>query len=71
MENLRFYKSPSWLDKDVAGVVDAGLGFIIDAKVSVNGLYQYKVHNSKGKIYYVTANHAYICVVKLIKAESS
>ncbi|MGQ7158320.1 hypothetical protein ACUODF_53730, partial [Escherichia coli] len=30
VENLRFYKSPSWQDKDVAGVVDAGLGFAID-----------------------------------------
>lgn len=60
--NLRFYESPSWQDKDVAGLVDAALGFTIDAKVNVNGLSQYKVHNSKGKTYYVTANEAYVYV---------
>ncbi|MED0945413.1 N-acetylmuramoyl-L-alanine amidase [Bacillus mycoides] len=62
INNLRFYDAPSWQDKDVAGSVDAGLGFTIDAKVSVNGSPQYKVHNSKGKTYYVTANEAYVYV---------
>ncbi|PFY25199.1 N-acetylmuramoyl-L-alanine amidase [Bacillus toyonensis] len=51
VNNLRFYDAPSWQDKDVAGVVDAGLGFTIDAKVSANGSLQYKVYNSKGKTY--------------------
>ncbi|HDR7791077.1 N-acetylmuramoyl-L-alanine amidase [Bacillus cereus] len=62
VNNLRFYDAPSWQDKDVAGSVDAGLGFTIDAKVNVNGSPQYKVHNSKGKTYYVTANEAYVYV---------
>ncbi|MEK4707087.1 N-acetylmuramoyl-L-alanine amidase [Bacillus sp. FSL R10-2780] len=62
VDNLRFYDSASWQDKDVAGSVDAGLGFTIDAKVSVNGSSQYKVHNSQGKTYYVTANEAYVYV---------
>ncbi|MEC2551485.1 N-acetylmuramoyl-L-alanine amidase [Bacillus tropicus] len=62
VNNLRFYDVPSWQDKDVSGSVDAGLGFTIDAKVSVNGSPQYKVHNSKGKIYYITANEAYVYV---------
>ncbi|MFP3513445.1 N-acetylmuramoyl-L-alanine amidase, partial [Peribacillus sp. SIMBA_075] len=44
------------------GSVDEGLGFTIDAKVTVNGSSQYKVHNSKGKTYYVTANEAYVYV---------
>ncbi|EJS11570.1 hypothetical protein IKS_05458 [Bacillus cereus VDM062] len=35
---------------------------MIDAKVIVNGSPQYKVHNSKGKTYYVTANEAYVYV---------
>ncbi|MFK4431441.1 uncharacterized protein YgiM (DUF1202 family) [Bacillus sp. RC54] len=60
--NLHCYESPSWQDKDVAGLVDVALGFTIDAKVNVNGLSQYKVHNSKGKTYYVTANEAYVYV---------
>jgi N-acetylmuramoyl-L-alanine amidase len=62
VDNLRFYDSASWQDKDVIGSVDAGLGFTIDAKVIVNGSPQYKVHNSKGKAYYVTANEAYVYV---------
>lgn len=62
VNNLCFYDAPSWQDKDVAGSVDAGLGFTIDAKVNVNGSPQYKVHNSKGKTYYVTASEAYVYV---------
>ncbi|SFQ54765.1 hypothetical protein SAMN04487920_102116 [Bacillus mycoides] len=62
INNLRFYDAPSWQNKDVAGTLDAGLGFTIDTKVTVNGSSQYKVHNSKGKIYYVTANEAYVYV---------
>ncbi len=41
MDNLRFYDAPSWQDKDVVGSVDVGLGFTIDAKVTVNGSPQY------------------------------
>ncbi|PGM90042.1 N-acetylmuramoyl-L-alanine amidase [Bacillus cereus] len=62
VNNLRFYDAPSWQDKDVSGTVDAGLGFTIDVKVSVNGSPQYKVHNSKGKTYYVTASNVYVRV---------
>ncbi|PGC18802.1 N-acetylmuramoyl-L-alanine amidase [Bacillus wiedmannii] len=62
VNNLRFYDAPSWQNKDVAGSVNAGLGFTIDAKVTVNGSPQYKVHNSKGKTYYITANEAYVYV---------
>ncbi|MGH0448710.1 N-acetylmuramoyl-L-alanine amidase [Bacillus mycoides] len=62
VDNLRFYDSASWSDKDVAGSVDEGLGFTIDAKVTVNGSPQYKVHNSRGTTYYVTANEAYVYV---------
>ncbi|SDY42610.1 N-acetylmuramoyl-L-alanine amidase [Bacillus sp. 166amftsu] len=62
VDNLRFYDSPSWQDKNVAGTLDAGLGFTIDAKVTVNGSSQYKVHNSKGQTYYITTNEAYVHV---------
>ncbi|PGV94687.1 N-acetylmuramoyl-L-alanine amidase [Bacillus cereus] len=60
VNNLRFYDAPSWQDKDVAGSVDAGLGFTIDAKVTTNGSPQYKVHNSKGKTFYITVSSSYI-----------
>ena len=62
VDKLRFYDSPSWQDKDVAGTLDAGLGFTIDEKVTVNGSPQYKVHNSKGNTYYITASDAYVNV---------
>ncbi|WP_429675571.1 N-acetylmuramoyl-L-alanine amidase [Bacillus pseudomycoides] len=62
VDNLRFYDSASWADKDVAGTLDAGSGFSIDAKVTVNGSTQYKVHNSKGNTYYITASDAYVNV---------
>ncbi|MBG9516449.1 N-acetylmuramoyl-L-alanine amidase [Bacillus thuringiensis] len=62
VNNLRFYDAPSWANINVAGTVDAGLGFVIVDKIMVNGSQQYKVHNSKGEIYYVTANAAYVYV---------
>ncbi|PFD98931.1 N-acetylmuramoyl-L-alanine amidase [Bacillus sp. AFS023182] len=60
VDNLRFYDSPSWQDKDVAGTVDAGLGFKFIDKVSVNGSSQYKVQNGRGNVYYITASPYYV-----------
>ena len=65
VDNLRFYDSPSWHDKDGAGTLDTGLGFTIDAKAIVNASSQYKVHNRKGKTYYVTANETYTFFISL------
>ncbi|MCU4860921.1 N-acetylmuramoyl-L-alanine amidase [Bacillus cereus] len=48
----------SWRDTDVVGTIDAGLGFTVDAKVSVNGSTQYQVYNSKRKTFYVKGNEA-------------
>ncbi|MGQ4288944.1 N-acetylmuramoyl-L-alanine amidase, partial [Bacillus thuringiensis] len=62
VDNLRFYDSPSWQDSAVAGTLDAGEGFIIDEKISVDGFTQFKVHNSKGRTYYMTSNEAYVYV---------
>ncbi|XLP25852.1 N-acetylmuramoyl-L-alanine amidase (plasmid) [Bacillus toyonensis] len=58
--NLRFYNKPSWRNEDVAGTLDAGEEFVIDAKVSINGSPQYQVHNSRGKIFYITASSIYV-----------
>ncbi|MCT6945940.1 MAG: N-acetylmuramoyl-L-alanine amidase [Bacillus thuringiensis] len=60
VNGLRFYSKPSWLDRDVAGTVDEGLGFTILDKVSVNGSQQYKVKNSKGNVFYITASSYYV-----------
>ncbi|MEX0137527.1 N-acetylmuramoyl-L-alanine amidase [Bacillus nitratireducens] len=62
VNNLRFYDSPSWADRDVAGSVDEGLGFTILDKVSVDGSPQYKVKNSRGNVFYITASQYYITV---------
>lgn len=60
---LRFYSRPSWDDKHVAGHLLYGYGFplVID-KVRVDNAYQYKVKNSKGQVYYVTASPKYVRV---------
>ncbi|MBO1628181.1 N-acetylmuramoyl-L-alanine amidase [Bacillus arachidis] len=62
VDNLRFYDSPSWQDKDVAGTVDEGLGFTILDKVTVNGSAQYKVKNSRGNVFYITTSPYYVQV---------
>ncbi|PFB55397.1 N-acetylmuramoyl-L-alanine amidase [Bacillus thuringiensis] len=62
VDNLRFYDTPSWQDSAVAGTVDNGEGFIIDGKISVNGSPQFKVHNSKGRTYYMTSSDAFVYV---------
>ncbi|GAB6517491.1 N-acetylmuramoyl-L-alanine amidase [Bacillus cereus] len=62
VDNLRFYDSPSWQDSAVAGTLDAGEGFTIDEKVSVDGFTQFKVHNSKGRTYYMTSSEAFVYV---------
>ncbi|WP_428994090.1 N-acetylmuramoyl-L-alanine amidase [Bacillus cereus] len=62
VDNLRFYDTPSWQDSAVAGTVDSGEGFTIDEKISVDGFTQFKVHNSKGRTYYVTTNEGCVYV---------
>ncbi|MFG6116705.1 N-acetylmuramoyl-L-alanine amidase family protein [Halobacillus sp. MO56] len=61
--SLRFYARPSWKDGDVAGTVKKGYGFpVITAKVKVEAGYQYRVKNSKGDVYYITASPKYVKV---------
>jgi N-acetylmuramoyl-L-alanine amidase len=63
LDGLRFYNQPSWEDKDVMGTADKGFGFDILDKIKVDNGYQYKVQNSKGNIYYITANEKYVKVI--------
>lgn len=60
--DLRFYSKPSWDDKDVAGECKKGWGFTIIDKLTVNGFPQYKVKNSNGKVFYITASTKYVRV---------
>ncbi|PEV72479.1 peptidoglycan recognition protein family protein, partial [Bacillus cereus] len=60
VDNLRFYNKPSWENGDVAGIINVGESFTIDAKIMVDGSPQYQIHNSRGKIFYITANSIYV-----------
>ncbi|KEK22458.1 peptidoglycan recognition protein family protein [Bacillus gaemokensis] len=62
VDDLNFYTKATWDKSYLAGTVDIGLGFTIDGKVDVNGSPQYKVHNSKGNTFYITASDAYVNV---------
>ncbi|PHD44834.1 N-acetylmuramoyl-L-alanine amidase [Bacillus toyonensis] len=62
VNDLRFYSKASWADSDVVGTVGEGLGFTIIDKVSVNGSQQYKVKNSRGNVFYITASSYYVYV---------
>lgn len=62
VNDLNFYTKATWNKSYLAGTVDAGLGFTIDAKVDVNGSPQYRVHNSKGNTYYITASPNYVSI---------
>ena len=64
VNGLRFYNKPSWKDKDVVGRVNKGYGFPnIVSKHKVGRGHQYKVKNSKGKVFYITASDKYVRVV--------
>lgn len=62
VDNLYFYTKPTWNKAYSYGQVDTGFGFIIDKKVKVDGYDQYKVHNSRGQTFYITASSAYVKV---------
>lgn len=60
-DGVNFYNKPSWNTKDRVGVLPYGIGFPeVVAKVKVDGAYQYKVKNSKGNVYYVTASSKFV-----------
>ncbi len=60
MGDVLFCSRRDKVSKDVDGAVDAGLGFTIDAQVIVNGSEQYKVNNSRGNVFYITASSYYV-----------
>lgn len=62
VSGLNFYDRPTWNKAYVVGQVDVGLGFTIIDKVWVEDAYQYKVKNSRGAVYYITASPSYVVV---------
>ncbi|GGM19995.1 hypothetical protein GCM10011351_02300 [Paraliobacillus quinghaiensis] len=64
VNNLRFYEEPSWEDDALVNTIKKGIGFPkIVEKVTVGNGEQYKVENSKGETYYITAHEKYVQVV--------
>ena len=64
IEGLKYYNKPTWDKASVVGTLPVGTGFptVLD-KVMTDGIYQYKVQNSKGQVFYVTAGSAYVKLV--------
>ncbi|WP_093211148.1 hypothetical protein [Sediminibacillus albus] len=64
VDGLRYYNRPSWSDGAFVNTINKGVGFpeIVD-KVKVGSGEQYKVKNSKGVIYYVTANPVHVKII--------
>ncbi|GAB6442191.1 MULTISPECIES: N-acetylmuramoyl-L-alanine amidase [Bacillus] len=60
VNSLNYYNRPTWNTSYAAGTVDTGLGFTIIDKVSVEGSPQYKVKNSRGNMFYITASSYYV-----------
>ena len=60
-EGLNFYDSPRW--NNPSGTFGYGEGWKIDNLYRVNGHIMYRVQNSKGDLYYITASKKYIKVV--------
>jgi len=60
VDGLNFYSRPTWDKTYVVGQCNAGEGFTIVTKVPVDDAYQYKVQNSKGATYYITASATYV-----------
>nr|WP_281366442.1 N-acetylmuramoyl-L-alanine amidase [Paraliobacillus salinarum] len=63
VDELRYYRQPGWGDQYLVNTINKGIGFpkIVD-KIKVENGEQYKVKNSKGDIYYITANDKYVIV---------
>ncbi|MEK4578266.1 N-acetylmuramoyl-L-alanine amidase [Bacillus sp. FSL R12-0074] len=60
VNSLNYYDRPTWNKSYAAGTVDAGLGFTIIDKESVDGSPQYKMKNSRGNVFYITASSYYV-----------
>lgn len=62
--DLRYYNKPSWKDEDVFGQLKKSQGFpVILEKLKVGTGEQYKVKNSKGQFFYLTASNKFVKVI--------
>lgn len=59
---LVFRNKPTWNRSDIVGTFGYGQGWTIVSKVRVDNDVQYKVKNSKGVVYYITASPKFVRV---------
>lgn len=60
-DGLNFYSKPSFDKKNLVGTLTKGMGFpVVLDKFKVSGAEMYQVKNSKGAIFYVTADSHYV-----------
>lgn len=60
-DKLNFYDSPRW--DNPSGTFGYGMGWKVDNLYRVDGHLMYRVQNSKGDLYYITASPKYVKVV--------
>ena len=58
--DVNYYDSQRW--SNPSGVCKSGYGFTVISKVKTDGYNQYKVKNSGGDVYYISANDQYVRV---------
>ncbi|MEL3973207.1 N-acetylmuramoyl-L-alanine amidase [Rossellomorea oryzaecorticis] len=72
VEGLNFYSRPTFNDAYRAGTLKYKYGFpTILRKLRVGGAYMYEVKNSRGHVYYVTADQQFVWVEGRFSGESS
>lgn len=59
-EGLDFYSKATFSDKYKAGTLKYGYGFEVVEKLAVEGSHMYKVKNSKGQVFYLTAYSKFV-----------
>lgn len=59
-DGLNFYDGPRWTNP--TGTFNYGTGWKIDNLYRVNGSLMYRVQNSAGKLYWITANSKYVTI---------
>ena len=59
-EGLNYYNGPRW--NNPSGTFNYGQGWIIDNKYLVDGSAMYRVQNSKGQLFWITASSKYVKV---------
>jgi len=61
-DGLNYYNGPRWTNP--SGTFGYGQGWKVDNKYLVDGSPMYRVQNSKGQLFWITASSTYVRVIK-------